>query len=145
MKMSFIWNNPDWPSYTHGVEEVERHHVRYEVQKNATDIVFNIIDPDMKNRMHARSLTDEIVSSLAIEGEKISYDSVYSSICKQLDINLETKAKTGQYQETWKSYPQQGFMSGIPFFFPQWLGSSPKVSDRIGKAQSTSAKEMAET
>ena len=39
MKMSFIWNNPDWPSYTHGVEEVERHHVRYEVQKNATDIV----------------------------------------------------------------------------------------------------------
>ena len=67
------------------------------LQKKASDIVFGIMDPDMKNRMHARALTDEIVSSLEIEGEKISYNSAYSSICKRLDIHLETKAKTDRY------------------------------------------------
>jgi len=97
--MTYIWNNPDWPSYTYDVQEVERHHLHYELQKNTTDIVFGIIDPDTRNRMHARSLTDEILSSLEIEGEKISYDGVYSSICKRLDIHLETKAKTEQYAE----------------------------------------------
>lgn len=98
--MSYIWNNPDWPSYAYDSEKVEKHHLHYEVQKKATDIVFHIIDPDMRNRMHTRSLTDEMLSSLAIEGEKISYDSVYSSICKQLDIKLETQAKSDHYAES---------------------------------------------
>ncbi|HCS37105.1 MAG TPA: DUF4172 domain-containing protein, partial [Sphaerochaeta sp.] len=95
--MTYIWNNPDWPSYTYDAEEVERHYSTYVAQKKATDILFGIIDPDMRNRMHARSLTEEVLSSLEIEGEKISYDSVYSSICKQLDIHLETRAKTDRY------------------------------------------------
>ncbi len=97
--MTYIWNNPDWPSYTYDAEEVERHYSTYVAQKKATDILFGIIDPDMRNRMHARSLTEEVLSSLEIEGEKISYDSVYSSICKQLDIHLETRAKTDRYAE----------------------------------------------
>ena len=99
MKMSYIWNNLDWPTYAYDTEEVQRHHIPYELHKKATDMVFGIIDPDMRNRMHARSLTDEIISSLEIEGEKISYDSVYSSICKRLDIHLETKAKSDQYAD----------------------------------------------
>jgi Fic family protein len=49
--------------------------------------------------MHARSLTDEILASVEIEGENISYDSVYSCICKRLDVSLETKAKTDRYAE----------------------------------------------
>ncbi|HKL58414.1 MAG TPA: DUF4172 domain-containing protein, partial [Sphaerochaeta sp.] len=98
--MSYIWNNPDWPSYTYDGEVVEKHHVHYDLQKKATDIVFSIIDPDMRTRMHERSLTDEMLSSLGIEGEKISYEGVYSSICKQLDVNLETQAKSDHYAES---------------------------------------------
>jgi Fic family protein len=97
--MSYIWNNQDWPAYSYDAEEVERHHIHHELQKKATDIVFGIIDPDMRDRMRARSLTEEVLSSLEIEGERISYDSVYSSICKRLDIHLETKAKTSRYAE----------------------------------------------
>lgn len=98
--MSYIWNNPDWPSYVYDAEEVERHYSNYLLQKKATDIVFGIIESDRRNRMHAHSLTEEIVSSLEIEGEKIPYDSVYSSICKRLDIHLETKAKADRYAES---------------------------------------------
>ncbi len=97
--MSYIWDNADWPSYTYNADEVERRYQTYELQKKAADIVFSIIDPDLRSRMHARSLTDEILSSLEIEGEKISYNSVYSSICKRLDIYLETKTKSDRYAE----------------------------------------------
>ena len=98
--MSYIWNNPDWPASTYDVEKIEGYHASYELQKKATDIVFDILDPDIRDKMHAHSLTDEILSSLKIEGETISYDSVYSSICKRLDIHLETKAKSDRYAES---------------------------------------------
>jgi len=100
MKMSYIWNNPDWLSYTYDEGEVGKPHANYELQKKATDMVFDIIDPDMKDRMHARSLTDEILASLEIEGESISYDGVYSSICRHLAIHLEKKAKRERYAES---------------------------------------------
>ncbi len=98
--MSYIWNNPEWPSYTYNEEQVAKQYEEYMLQKKATDIVFAMIDPDMRDRMHAQSLTDEIRASLEIEGESISYDSVYSSICKHLDIYLEKKAKSDRYAES---------------------------------------------
>lgn len=97
--MSYIWNHALWPNYTYDIHEIEKCYDAYLVQKRATDLVFGLIDPDMGKRMHVRSLTDEMLSSLEIEGEKISYESVYSSICKRLDIHLETKAKTDRYAE----------------------------------------------
>lgn len=98
--MPYIWNNPDWPMYTYDKAVVDRHYRAYEMQKIATDTVFSIIDPDLRGRMHARALADEIHASLAIEAEKISYESVYSSICKRLDITFKTKAKHDQYAES---------------------------------------------
>nr|WP_319473741.1 DUF4172 domain-containing protein [uncultured Sphaerochaeta sp.] len=98
--MAYIWNNLDWPSFTYEEEQVTRQYEEYMLQKKATDIVFAMIDPDMRDRMHAQSLTDEIRASLEIEGESISYDSVYSSICKRLDIHLEKKAKSDRYAES---------------------------------------------
>ena len=89
--MAYIWNNLDWPSFTYDEEQVKGQYEAYILQKKATDIVFAMIDPDMRDRMHAQALTDEILSSLEIEGVSISYNSVYSSICKHLDIHLEKK------------------------------------------------------
>ena len=31
--MSYIWNNPDWPSYIYDAEKVRIHHEDYELQK----------------------------------------------------------------------------------------------------------------
>ena len=86
--------------FTYDIEVVDRHYKEYEVQRMATDTVFSIIDPDLRGRMHARALADEMHASLAIEDEKISYDSVYSSICRRLDIKLEIKAKRDDYAES---------------------------------------------
>ena len=95
--MPYIWEHPDWPHFYYDPDKIENLYASYSVQKKAADIVFGMIDPEMKDRMHARSLTDEIVASLEIEGEHVAYDSVYSSICKRLDIHLETKAGSDAY------------------------------------------------
>jgi len=66
--MAYIRNNPGWPSYTYDEEDIQKRYKEYLLQKKATDIVFSLIDPETKERMHARSLTDEILASLEIEG-----------------------------------------------------------------------------
>lgn len=95
--MPNIWNNPEWPLYTYDAEEIDTHVATYKVQKTVTDIVFGSLDKESRTRLHARSLTDEMVSSLGIEDEKISYGSVYSSLCKRLDVHLEEKVKIETY------------------------------------------------
>jgi Fic family protein len=99
MKMPYIWNHADWPDYSYDAQKIDECYNSYLVQKKASDLVFTLIDPDMGQRMHARSLTDEMLSSFEMEGEKISYESVYASICRRLDIHLEIKAKTDRYAE----------------------------------------------
>ena len=71
MKMPYIWNHADWPDYSYDAQKIDECHNSYLVQKKASDLVFTLIDPDMGQRMHARSLTDEMLSSFEMEGEKI--------------------------------------------------------------------------
>lgn len=98
--MAYIWNTPAWPSYTYDEEDIQKRYEEYLLQKKATDIVFSLIDPETKERMHARSLTDEILASLEIEGEIIADEPVFSSICSRLDIHLEKKARSDRYAES---------------------------------------------
>lgn len=97
--MAYIWEHENWPHFVYDIQEIEKHYHSYLVEKKATDLVFTLVDIKAGQRMHARSLTDEILSSLEIEGEKISYESLYSSISRRLDIKLEYKAKTDHYAE----------------------------------------------
>lgn len=41
----------------------------------------------------------EVVSSFAIEGESVSYDSVLSSLCKHMDVSYEGKGRRDAYSE----------------------------------------------
>ena len=74
--MPYIWNHADWPDYSYDAQKIDECYNSYLVQKKASDLVFTLIDPDMGQRMHARSLTDEMLSSFEMEGEKISYASL---------------------------------------------------------------------
>ncbi len=142
-------------SYIYNAEKVKKHHEDYELQKRATDIVFGIIDTDTRDRMHARSLSDEILASLEIEGENISYDSVYSSICKRLDVSLETKAKTDRYAEDISSlvldatgnleeFSTVRIKSWHSLLFSSMAGIKLGVLVSIGTVPYISAKELAE-
>jgi len=98
--MHTIWENPDWPCYVFDEQVVARAYDAYLIQKQVTDIVFGFLDSDVRIRMHAQSLSEEIQSSLEIEGESIAYESVFSSICRKLDVHLEQSAKSDRYAES---------------------------------------------
>ncbi len=87
-------NYPFLACYVFDEQVVARAYDAYLIQKQVTDIVFGFLDSDMRMRMHAQSLSEEIQSSLEIEGESIAYESVFSSICRKLDVHLEQSAKT---------------------------------------------------
>lgn len=53
------------------------------------------METDQQKHLNARCLTEEIVSSLAIEGERTERASLYSSICERLEVPGETY--TGAY------------------------------------------------
>lgn len=86
--MKYIWENSNWPNFTYEESAVEKALKEYSLQKTETDTVFSLIDPNVRKMIHADALTSDAVSSSAIEGVTLSYDSVYSSVAKALDIQF---------------------------------------------------------
>lgn len=97
--MQYIWNNPTWPAFTYDAILVDRYYQHVSVEARAIDMALGLTETVPRERIFARGLTDEIVSSLAIEGERVFYASVYSSLCTLLQIPTETKGKTDRHSE----------------------------------------------
>ncbi len=97
--MAYIWQNPKWPSYSYNSKKVEKAYEKFLEIKKEAEIAFSILDEQARYRIHAKSIADEIVASLGIENETISYESVYSSVSKRLDILLEFNGKTDAYAD----------------------------------------------
>ena len=98
--MSYIWQNKEWPEFTWDKALVESSYNRFLYQKGITDGVFSMLSDRSRLLMIAESLSSEAVSSSSIEGVELQYDSVYSSILKQLDIDMSFKAKHDKNAES---------------------------------------------
>lgn len=97
--MQYIWSNPNWPAFTYDVTLVERYYQHFSVEARAIDMALSLIETIPREHITARALTDEIVSSLAIEGERVSYASLHSSLCSLLQIPTEMKGKVDRHSE----------------------------------------------
>ncbi|MCK9549028.1 MAG: DUF4172 domain-containing protein [Sphaerochaeta sp.] len=97
--MQFIWSNPNWPAFTYDVTLVERYWQHFSVEARAIDMALGLIETAPRQHITARTLADEIVSSLAIEGERVSYASVHSSLCSLLEIPTDMKGKADRHSE----------------------------------------------
>lgn len=64
--MKYIWENDAWPNFIY--DDVSDSLVRLYEEKNATDIAFSVIDDQTRRQMIAADLSQDIVSSLSIEG-----------------------------------------------------------------------------
>lgn len=98
--MSYIWQNKEWPVFTWDKAQVESAYNRFLYQKGLTDGVFSMLSDRSRQIMMAESLSSETVSSSSIEGVELQYDSVYSSILKQLDVDMSFKAKHDRNAES---------------------------------------------
>ncbi len=84
--MPYIWENPNWPNFNFTMSLVQKNYEQYLYQKGLTDQAFSLITPESRKIVFAQTLSNDVVSSNEIEGVTISYDSVYSSVAKALDI-----------------------------------------------------------
>ncbi|MDD3904689.1 MAG: DUF4172 domain-containing protein [Sphaerochaeta sp.] len=95
--MECIWNVPQWPNVIYDERQVGPLFERYQYEKGFVDALFSVLDRATQQRIHAETLAWETVKSSEIEGERIAYDSVLSSVAKHLDIAMEIKAKDDVY------------------------------------------------
>ncbi len=90
--MSYIWQNKDWPFFTVDFAQLKDSYEKYIYQKGRTDQIFNLLSPKSQNEYYSETVASDVVASNEIEGVSISYESVYSSVAKALNIETD---KTG--------------------------------------------------
>lgn len=98
--MNYIWENKNWPNFVYTSSLVSEALKGLYEEKEKTSIAYSVIDNQTKNLLITKNLTEDIVSSLSIEGESIDVDSVYSSVSKHLDIAFTGKSKDSAYAQS---------------------------------------------
>jgi len=98
--MGYIWQNESWSDFNWDKTKVAKAYDQYLYQKGIADGTFAMLSDQSRQVMIAEILSKETVSSSSIEGVDLQYDSVYSSIIRQLDIDLSFKAKHDRNSES---------------------------------------------
>ncbi len=97
--MSYIWENSNWPQFEIDMSHIQKEYENFIYQKGRTDQIFTLLSSPLKDDFILNSFTSEIVSSNEIEGISISFDSVYSSAIKALEINKQSSIKKNKMAE----------------------------------------------
>lgn len=98
--MSYIWENESWPNFVYDELLVSKALERLRKDKYEADIAYSLIDDRVRMHLMAENVSEEIVSSLNIEGESIDINSVYSSVAKHLSITFAGKSKDSAYSKS---------------------------------------------
>ena len=98
--MSYIWESSKWPNFIYDSKAVSETLASLYQEKQQCDIAYSLIDTQTRNLLATKNLTEDLVSSLSIEGESIDVDSVYSSVSKHLNITFTGKSKDSAYAQS---------------------------------------------
>lgn len=90
----YIWQNADWPAFTYDLSKIEAILYRYALEMGVLAGSFNQVPEDIKNDTIIDLMISEAIKTSEIEGEKITYDDVRSSIRNQLGVeNIPLKSQ----------------------------------------------------
>ena len=90
----YIWQSPLWPNFSYDKQVISEALSKMQYQKGQADAYFKVLSESSKQLYFAQALSDEVMNSSIIENVELNYNSVLSSVIKQLDIDLTVKAKT---------------------------------------------------
>lgn len=84
----YIWQKPEWPTFTWDEQSLSRRlaHVSHEQGRLLGKM--EALGFDLRNEAHLRTLTEDVVKSSEIEGEKLDSDQVRSSIARRLGMDI---------------------------------------------------------
>lgn len=84
----WLWENEQYPSFPYQAERIINEIDITSQKTGKLSALIEILDQSKENDIAVETFIEEIISSNAIEGEYLNYDSVRSSVRKRLDKNF---------------------------------------------------------
>ena len=95
--MGYIWECDRWPQFEYDSEQVSSELACFESVRDYADRIFSLMGKDAMQSIQIKAFSAEAISSSFIEGMNLHANSVYSSVAKRLDVDLQLKGKTDEY------------------------------------------------
>ncbi len=86
--MPYLWQDPQWPNLRWDDTVVTKSLARASREQGRLLGKMEGIGFDLRAEAHLRSLTDDVINSSAIEGEKLEREQVRSSIARRLGMDV---------------------------------------------------------
>ncbi len=84
----YIWAKTEWPIFTWDEQSLSRLLAHVSREQGRLLGKMEALGVDLRNEAHLRTLTDDIVKTSEIEGEKLDSDQVRSSIARRLGMDI---------------------------------------------------------
>lgn len=98
--MRYICQNRDWPAFVYDSSSVSESLALLEAEREKVDYAYSIVDTSTRKIVMTGTTAEDIVSSLAIEGERIDYGSLYFSAAEHLNVPLHGDGGKSCYAES---------------------------------------------
>lgn len=95
----YIWQQNNWPSLTWDAKSVEDLMLTVQGRQSHLMGMLDVLGFDIQRTTTLESLTQDIVRSSEIEGERLNMDSVRSSIARHLGVEKNASAISDHYTE----------------------------------------------
>lgn len=95
----YIWQQDNWPALTWDAKSVEDLMLTTQEKQAHLMGMLDVLGFDIQRTTALESLTQDIVRSSEIEGERLNMDSVRSSIARHLGVKKNTSAISDHYTE----------------------------------------------
>ncbi len=96
----YTWQSSLWPDFVYDKESVSEALNDLQYLLGVVVASFNFLSNPSKQLHNAESLSEEIINSSKLENINLNYDSVFSSVIKQLDIDNNQKIKIDKNSES---------------------------------------------
>ena len=84
----YIWEKQDWPDFTWDETSLSRLLARVSREQGRLLGTMEALGFDLRNEVHLRTLTEDVLKSSEIEGEKLEPGQVRSSIARRLGLDI---------------------------------------------------------
>jgi Fic family protein len=84
----YIWNKPKWPAFTWDNDALSKLLAQVSRQQGRLLGKMEALGFGLRNEAHLHTLTEDVVKSSEIEGERLDTDQVRSSIARRLGMNI---------------------------------------------------------
>lgn len=84
----YLWEKPDWPAFTWDEKALTSPLAQVSREQGRLLGKMEALGFDLRNEAHLRTLTEDVLKSSEIEGEKLERDQVRSSIARRLGMDI---------------------------------------------------------